>query len=149
MKPQSVRYEQNESIADDIAAHLRECDVEFMPPLSTTVDIEAYALKIAANAERFEAWAGDSLAGLVAAYCNAHDRDSAFVTNVSVLPSAQGQGIAAQLIKACIDHARTAGFSQLLLEVNAANEAAAALYRRSGFLVSGERGPTQMLRLSL
>jgi len=149
MNSQSIRYKRNLSSASEIVAHLQRCDDDFVPPLSTTVGIDAYAHKLAANAERFEAWVDDTLVGLVATYCNDHDRNSAFITNVSVLPQAQGRGVAVKLMQACIGHVREIGFNQLSLEVNDANEAAAALYRKLGFFAAGEREPIQIMRLLL
>lgn len=48
------------------------------------------------------------------------------------------QGIARQLLEACIAHAqRMAGLEMLQLSVTASNERAIGLYRRAGFLIYG------------
>ena len=71
----SIRRADNASIGEARdRAHLAHCDAHFVPPLSGRVDIDAYAAKIADQAERFEAWAGGRSSGLVAAYCNDPDR---------------------------------------------------------------------------
>ena len=80
-----VHIHRNRASAAEIDAHLRACDDSFAPALSRRVDIDAYASKIAARAERFEAWANDRLVGLLAAYCNDPERRVAFVTSVSVM----------------------------------------------------------------
>lgn len=132
-----------------IAAHLRACDSGFVPPLSARVDIVAFAVKIATWARRFEAYVGDDLVGLVAIYCNATDRETAFVTSVSVLPSWQGRGIASRLMLNAITHVRALGFARLALEVGALNAAAIWLYVKYGFVQNGEGGDTARMILDL
>jgi ribosomal protein S18 acetylase RimI-like enzyme len=139
----------NRSDRDAVETYLRACDAAFRPPLSERVDLTAYAEKIAARAERFEAWDGARLAGLVAAYCNDPERRAAFVTSVSVAPQLHGRGVASRLLGACIDHARASGFARVELEVDARNEPALALYRRHGFVPAGPQGQARSLHLAL
>ena len=99
-----------------------------MPPLSERLDIIEYAVRLATNATRFEAWSSNELTGLIATYCNAADRRKAFITSVSVLSQQQGKGIAADLLDRCIGHVQKLGFHRIELEVNSGNWAAVALY---------------------
>lgn len=145
----ALSFRRNGAKAGAIAEHLRQCDTAFVPPLSTTVDLEVYAKKIAANAERFEAWSDDQLAGLVAAYCNDPARITAFVTNVSVLPTQRGKGVAGQLMRDCIINVRQAGFQRLDLEVDERNLSAYRLYHHLAFVLAEARGTKQLLRLTL
>ena len=141
--------ERNRADAVEVGAHLRACDTSFVPPLGGRVDVDAYAAKIVAQAERFEAWDGDRLAGLVAAYCNDPTRRIAFVTSVSVLPARQGQGLASRLLHECIANLRLAGFERVELEVDAHNAPAARLYRKLGFEPAGAHDRMQRLRLTV
>lgn len=143
----ALAFERNRARALDVAAHLRACDALFVPRLSERVGIDSYADKIASRAERFEAWDGDQLAGLVATYCNDLQGRTAFVSNVSVLPSHQGRGIASALLRACIAHVRASGFERIELEVDARNEAADQLYLRHGFVMAALRGQAKTLHL--
>jgi RimJ/RimL family protein N-acetyltransferase len=60
------------------------------------------------------------------------------VIGMMVAQSAQGQGIAATLIAACADYARSSGlFDQLILTVTAANLHVVRLYERAGFVRYG------------
>jgi ribosomal protein S18 acetylase RimI-like enzyme len=129
-----TRFSRDEANSNDLARHLRACDRAFMPPLSERLDIGEYAVKLAAYTTRFEAWSGDELTGLIAAYCNSVDKGTAFITSVSVLSQQQGKGIAADLLEHCIVYIRKLGFKQMELEVNSGNEAAMALYKRFGFV---------------
>ena len=128
-----VAYSVNRSNASEIAAHLLRVDAGFQPTLSSRVDIPAYAQKLHDRAVRFEAWMGEVLVGLVASYCNQPDGGKAFVTSVSVWPESQGQGIAVQLMRQCIEHVRSLGFSQMELEVDQRSLPAVALYQKLGF----------------
>lgn len=118
----------------DITRHLAACDASFHPRLSARVDLADYARKLSQNATRFEAWSDRRLIGLVAVYCNAADRGTAFVSNVSVDPGHRGQGIARLLMQSCIAHVRGLTFKRLALEVDPAALPAVRLYQALGFL---------------
>jgi ribosomal protein S18 acetylase RimI-like enzyme len=139
----------NRSAAAEVAVHMRACDQAFVPPLSTRVDIDTYASKIAIHAQRFEAWENGVLTGLVAAYCNDPEKDTAFVSSVSVLPQCQGRGIASALLAQCITHVRSLDFLRLKLEVDDGNRGALDLYARHGFLTVGRSGTSHIMTLTM
>jgi ribosomal protein S18 acetylase RimI-like enzyme len=56
------------------------------------------------------------------------------LAKMAVSPEAQGRGIGRKLMAACIEHARFAGASEILLESNTLLDAAIHLYRRFGFV---------------
>jgi len=118
--------------ASELLAHLHAVDASFQPPLSSRVDLAAYADKLAAQARRVEAWQDDVLVGLIALYANDLVQGG-FITNVSVLPGHQGQGIAGELLVHALALAAELHLPRLRLEVHADNAAALALYRRHGF----------------
>lgn len=130
----TLTFDTNSADARAIGSHLRACDAQFKPPLSERTDLSVYGAKLAAHAVLFEAWADSSLVGLVAGYANAHDRLGSFITNVSVLPEWNGQGIASHLLDAFVDHARAVGFARVVLHVDARNDRARFLYRKRGFI---------------
>lgn len=147
--PQIAR---NRGDAAQVAAHFDACDAQFIPPLSARVDLGAYIERIVRHAERFEAWSGQQLTGLVAAYCNDEQRCRAFITSVSVLPAWQGHGIASRLLRECVQFVRSAGFESIELEVHEANDAALGLYRKHGFAgaTSGDAAATtRILKLQI
>ena len=146
---QSIEYFIGQASEAQIASHLRTCDGTFIPPLSNRIDIDGYAHKIIVKAQRFEAWAGGTLTGLVAAYCNSLDHGTAFVTSVSVLPGFQGKGIASRLMEQCIDKARKLGFARIELEVDGGNRAAILLYEKHGFTAMGELKPSLKMTLDV
>ena len=136
---EKVRYGTNEGTEAQIVEHLRMCDADFVPALSERVPLDEYARKIVAQAVRFEAWADGRLIGLVAAYLNDSKRETAYITNVSVVPEWMGSGSASALLSDCIAYARERGFRRIALEVDRRNARALALYAKFGF-VAGETG---------
>lgn len=121
-----------------IHAHLRECDARFTPALSARVDLAGYARKLATSADRFEAWYGERLVGLVAAYLSTAATEKGFISSVSVTRDFGGKGLATALMLDCRQVARGQGLAGLTLDVSAADEVAQAFYRKLGFEVVGD-----------
>lgn len=127
-------FSANRSTVADIDAHLRQCANEFVPPLHERVDVLAYAGKLKEFAVLCEAWENEKLIGLVAGYCNDSDKKESFISNVSVAPEWQGQGIAATLLNKFCDIAAKRGFAMVGLQVNIHNKKAQAVYEKIGFV---------------
>lgn len=144
-----VEYSLNKSTFADVLDHLKHCDADFVPPLSGRVDIEGYAQKIVRLAVRFEAWSGDALIGLVAAYCNDQESRTTFVSSVSVSKAWVGQRIATTLMGMCVTHAESLAMRQVVLEVASNNLPAVELYRGLGFVEQERRRPNTQMRLTL
>jgi GNAT superfamily N-acetyltransferase len=144
-----VKYHCNKASATEIAEHLSCCDSDFIPSLSQRTRIGEYADKISVRAVRFEAWSGERLVGLVAAYCNDRENRTAFITSVSVAKAWTGRGIATMLMTKCIEYARADGMGQIGLEVDNQNAPALRVYDKFGFVVSKANGVSVMLNLNL
>lgn len=129
----TLRFHRNRASAAQTTAHLRACDESFVPPLGARVNIDDYARKLTDHAQRFEAWLDDELVGLVATYCNAPDRQRAFITSISILPRCHRRGIASKLLAQCLEYLRYLGFSRVELETDDRNVAAHSLYAKHGF----------------
>jgi GNAT superfamily N-acetyltransferase len=65
--------------------------------------------------------------------------DEAGLRMLAVLPSAQGRGVGAALLDACVDRARRATRSALMLHTTPWMDAAHRLYQRAGFVRFPER----------
>jgi RimJ/RimL family protein N-acetyltransferase len=144
-----VEYLLNKACEAEIVGHIWRCNADFVPPLSTRVDIGNYAHKLATNATRFEAWWDGTLVGLVGAYCNDPITHIAYITHVSLLNAWTGKGIAGRLMNLCIAHAKDADMRQINLEVAQANTPAIHLYKKNGFTVRQPRGPFIGMNLCL
>jgi ribosomal protein S18 acetylase RimI-like enzyme len=129
-----IQYTINKANLEKVEEHLRACNADFIPPLATKVNIREYAVKVFSNAVRFEAWLGDTLIGLVAVYMNDAKKETAFITNVSVLSGYAGKGIASVMVRQSMDAASDQGFRRMTLEVSPDNSAAVALYKKAGFV---------------
>ena len=123
-----VRYAVNTVSKKQIEVYFAELDSFFTPSLSSRLNIEEYAEKISTRAERFEAWSGNRLVGMVNVYMNDTTTREAFITNVSVHPDFQRQGIAHALLESCFAQARLRGFLRVTLRVSPANKGAIKLY---------------------
>ena len=138
---EDVEYLSNTASAAEIAEHLLRCDADFVPRLSSRVELQNYARKIANKAIRFEAWSGGTLIGLVATYCNDQVMRIAYITSVSLLQEWTGKGIGARLVVQCTAYAKVSGMQKISLEVAQNNTPAIKLYEKGGFSRSKANGP--------
>ena len=85
------------------------------------------------------------LAGLVAFYCNDMASRTAFITLVLTAPGARGKKVASTLLDGVLANTRERGFLRCSLEVRKDNQAALALYRKKGFLITGETDSSYLM----
>lgn len=128
----SIVYKIKQAQAEQIYKHLKECDEQFLLQLSQRTDVQKYSEKIFEKAFTLEAWADNSLVGLVAVYFNDLN-NSAFITNISVSKNFLKAGIGTELINRCIKYSRKKGMSEIILEVNSENKKAIAFYKKFCF----------------
>ena len=65
--------------------------------------------------------------------------DEAEILTIAVLPDARRQGLAGQLVRACLAEVAARGAGHVHLEVAESNGAARALYLSAGFVETGRR----------
>ena len=124
--------------AGEIRDHLVRCDDSFVPPLSSRVDLAEYSLKLSKMAVTFEAFDGGELVGLVAAYFTKENHNEAYITNVSVIGSYEGTGLAIKLMTLCMEYAKEKKFTSIVLEVSVLNKRAIRFYEKLGFILEPE-----------
>ncbi len=137
-----ARAEDARAMAELFAAVAQErTGIASEPP----VDIAQRTAIFAADAGKsFVAVAGDQVIGLVRVKPSQHGfGDLAMLVDRDW----RGRGAGSALVRAAIGWARGQGLHKLSLEVFAHNEAAIALYRKSGFVEEGRR-PGQYRRAS-
>lgn len=142
-------YRLKSASADDIQKHLLECQDSFIPPLSSTVNIDEYSRKIFASAFTVEAWEQEKLIGFIAVYLNDPQKNMGFITNVSLLTEFKGKGIASKLLESCVDSARKSGFKFIKLEVAVMNDNAIKLYEKYGFKIVSTENNKHTMQLML
>jgi|WetSurMetagenome_2_1015567.scaffolds.fasta_scaffold1220904_1 ribosomal protein S18 acetylase RimI-like enzyme len=135
-----INYRTKTASYESIIEHLNKCDDSFNPPLHSYVNIQEYGKKISNHAVTFEAWDGDELIGLAAAYFNNFETKVGFWTNLSLLEGYRGCGIASNLTKKVIAYGRENGFIRIDLEVKTINTHVLKFHAKHGFMVTGENG---------
>jgi ribosomal protein S18 acetylase RimI-like enzyme len=138
----TVTYSVNVASVGELGEHLRRCDDGYVPKLSERVAIDDYARKIADRAVRFEAWIGDRLVGLVAAYLPTAKGGPLFITDVSVDPEQRGRHVASALLDECAAFARRHSVARVRLEVDRRNRPAMRLYAANAFTEVARGGET-------
>lgn len=149
MNHRAVTFSEGRATAGEIQTHLEQCDGEFVPRLSSKVDIGQYASKLRAFARTFEAWSGTALVGLVAAYMNDRATSCAFISSVSVAAELANRGVASTLLDQCLNRARQEGMDVVRLEVNPESHSAIRRYRHLGFSEIIRKDKTVIMELEL
>ena len=146
---EAINYTEDQSKEEEIHVHLQKCDADFVPRLSSRIDLKAYAKKIFEKSTRLEAWAGQELIGLIAVYLTNKEAGEGFITNVSVLSAYAGKKVASQLLQNCIEAAKREGFLKLILEVNKGNERAINFYKKHNFEIKDNQEDHFLMQTSL
>ena len=122
----------SESSSEQIFSHLSLCDEDFIPPLSSRLNVMLYAQKLARRAIRFECWHEQELVGMVAVY-HSDDTREAFITSVSVRADFRHKGVAKHLLGLALAFGDERSILRSHLEVNRESEGARRLYGYFGF----------------
>lgn len=133
-----IEYKVKAANKTDIVQHLYRTNKFFFPPLDSYVNIDDYACKLYEKAVTFEAWDGDKLIGLAAAYFNNYSSKNIFFTNLSLEIDYQGIGIATELFKSLLEMAKQNEFETVTLEVKKTNNKVYSFHIKNGFLKVGE-----------
>jgi ribosomal protein S18 acetylase RimI-like enzyme len=149
MNCEGIEFREGTATQADIQSHLEGCDGNFSPRLSLKVDIGDYSRKISAKAQTFEAWFGNSLVGLVAAYLNDRSARRGFITNVTVAKAFMGRGIASVLLSRCLDRSKQEGMEAIGLEVSFEKREAIHLYEKLGFAELERKGEIVSMELTI
>lgn len=140
-----VEYKTNTATAEEITHLLKSRDDDFIPKLSSRVDLNEYGLKLKNNATNFEAWDRDKLVGIVSAYMNNFDEKKAYISMVCVDKNYSGKGVSRRLMHDFINEASRLGFGESSLEVHKQNKSALALYQSLGYHVLKEENDALFL----
>lgn len=112
---------------------LTELDRVIIPPLSDRVDLNEYAVKLAALADIFYLKKDNQDIGNCAVYLNSTERG--FISSIAVKKEYQGKGLGRNLLEKVRDIADSRGISEIRLEVFKNNSHAIVFYERMGFHV--------------
>ena len=84
----------------------------------------------------FIAWDGGDPVGIAGTYLEEDGRR--WLISMWTDPASRGKGVGPALVDTVVAFARSAGSSELFLEVTHGNEAARVLYERCGFVATGD-----------
>jgi len=143
-----LTYKTGTATREQILQHLRACDGNFIPALSSRVDLNDYSRKLSEKAVSFECWDNDVLAGMLNSYLD-NGSESGFISNVSVLHGYAGRGLGSSLLHMCLDYAADHGFRNIRLEVSPQNTPAVKLYSRAGFHWIPNPGGSYLMQLEI
>lgn len=129
----NVTYQQSSATLADIETHLQICSADFLPPLESRVDLQAYAAKLHSNAITYEAWHKRHLVGLIALYRNDATK-VAFISSVSTTAPFRRYGLARTLLTRALMHLERDGYRSVELEVDHRSDAARRLYQSFDFV---------------
>lgn len=122
----------NLSLQDLIDIHLA-CDHDFIPKLSSRVNIKDYCKKLHDNARIISIHIDNKLAGVLAIYCNDLIKKEAFISSVCISKEYRGKGLSHILITKALELVHKLGFFTIKLEVGKNNLSAVSLYKKYGF----------------
>lgn len=121
-----------------LAEYYKLLDNSFEPPLSSYVDIDAYAQKLVKSAYICILQYNLKFAGLISLYINDKVTQIAYLTSLAVLDEYKGNGFARKLMEKGIDVALKSGMNLFKLEVKHGYERALKFYEKMGFIKSNE-----------
>ena len=118
---------------EDIERFMLLLDSEFKPPLSSYMDVKAFARKVNERAEILIVEHVGTIVGLLAFYCNDFQTAMAHITYLGVHSEFRRKGIAGELLKECVGIAETKGMKTIQVRTWKGNKASSRLYEESGF----------------
>lgn len=113
-------------------------DNEYIPPISSQVDITRYAAKLTEHAVVIIAYNVDRDVGLIAFYANDLKSGDAFISSLGVEKSYRGSGLTKRLLTKAEAIAANHGMRRIKLEVSRTNTRAIQFYTREGFVPEHE-----------
>ncbi len=128
----TIKYSINKSTFIQVKLHLNECSKNFIPELSSYVNIDSYSAKLFQKATRVEAFIENELIGLIAIYVDEQKKVS-FISNVSVLKIFEGKGVAKKLFMKTLSLLKKMKLNKIQLEVDLMNVKAITFYQKLGF----------------
>lgn len=131
-------YKPGEIEVNRLVEFLTEADNYARPSLSTLVNIEEYAIKLAKNATLFAALDSLQIVGLSAVYVNKAP-DFSFCTYLCALKPYQDDMVGIEVLMNSIKYCKEYGSEAFRGEIRKANKPLWNLYKRLGFSIVEEK----------
>ena len=117
-------------------------DNSFIPPISQSIDIQQYALKLAKHAQFVICSEANTYVGMIAFYTNIKE-NQIYIPYVHVSPNYRRQGIAEYMFNYLQQN--ISGYDTMALEVRKENKAACDLYKKLNFKLVEKRGEKYLM----
>lgn len=122
----------------------------FRPPLRSAVqDFDVFTDKLAEKANNLICLDGDKVAGCISFYSNDFETKCAFVSAVAVAAAYKGNGLGNLMLQTAAKVSKSAGMTELRLEVRKDNVSAIRFYEGLGFFQTGESEVSLAMRAFL
>lgn len=139
----NLKIQFNKSNFIDIHSHLLSTSDQFVPVLSSYVNIKMYSHKLIGNAKRFEFFEDQKLVALLAFY---EKPNEIFISNLSVCKTHLKKGLAKELLTKLVVYSKK---KHIKLEVFKLNEKAIKFYHLNDFYIKQEQDEKLILELKI
>ena len=129
---------------DETSELLNKFSMEFDPPLSSRVDIKAYAEKLSRYANFLIAEEQNRVIGYLAFYKNQNAMEL-YITSLCVSNTYRGKGIGKKLLDHLCNIGLSEGYPSISLEVRKNNKNAFGFYKKMQFEISQTRSETILM----
>ncbi len=141
----NIKIENRRLPFEFVSETLKKISSLFTPPISESLDIEAYARKLSDKATFAVCTCDDEMAGFTAYYLNG-SAHQVYITLICVDSAFQSQGIGGKMIDYLSSLSKDAGYDCIALEVNKANGKAHRFYVKHGFVEQEDRGEKLLMK---
>ena len=146
----AIRWNQEAKLTQPQLVDLLRTYGDLLPaPLSSRMNLEAYASKLKTRGDIGVAVINEQIVGLQALYANDKHTLTAYLPFVAVLPAYQSRGLGKTMLSRALALARQRGMQRLQLEVARENLRAQGLYQSLGFRFVRGDGPSLLMELDL
>lgn len=126
---------------DVFSTFLNEVEQDFVPPLLSRIDTNAYFEKLSKYATLIGCYYKNELVGLSASYDNNLESKLAFVTFIAVKSAFRGNNIASNILSMLEKHAKDSGMTIVGIDTN--NEVAKLCYLKNGYTLKEQHRLTE------
>lgn len=149
MMSNKIKIQSKNIKLNELIRLLEDCDNDFIPKLSSRVNISDYSKKLLDKAEINSLVSGNKIVGIVAFYCNDFENKIAFISSLCVNKSYRGFGLSKRLIDTVIEFAKNKNFKFIRLEVGIANYKARKLYEKFNFYTIDKKEDTIIMQYEI
>lgn len=120
---------------EKLVTFLERIDAQLPTPLSSRVELNAYADKVIAHGRVLAVEEKDKIVSALLFYCNDREHQNAYITLLGTLAGHEGKGLGRRLMREMESVARQEGMKRVCLDTEKSNSRALAFYSRCGYVI--------------